>query len=103
MNTERVFAALGDETRLELVRRLTVGGPQRTLDLVDGLEMSRQAATKHLEILENAGLVRSEKSGREVLRSLDPEALDSAASWLAKRAMEWDERLDRLKMMLESD
>lgn len=96
-----VFFALGDETRVELVRRLSVYGPQPTLRLVDGLSISRQAATRHLEVLEQSGVVKSRKVGREVLRELDSVVLDNAATWLAQRAMEWDDRLDSLKRFVE--
>lgn len=101
MAVAEVFAALGDETRLVLVNRLAEHGPQRTGDLVAGLSISRQAASKHLEVLENAGVVRSEKRGREVLRSLETERVGEAVSWLEGRARLWEDRLGALKRFVE--
>lgn len=98
-----IFVALGDETRLELVRRLAEEGPMRTGELVEGLGMSRQAATKHLVVLEGAGVVRSEKKGREVVRSLNSEVVGEASGWLNCRAREWEMRIGRLKKLVEDE
>jgi len=96
-----VFQALGDATRLEIVERLGLLGPMPTLQLVQGLGISRQAATKHLLVLEQAGLIATHSRGRQVLRELRPEALASAEQWLSKRAKSWDQKLSKLTDLLE--
>ena len=97
-----IYQALGDPTRLEIVERLGRRGPLPTLELVEGLGMSRQAATKHLLVLEQAGLVGSRQEGRQVVRELKLEALNDAGDWLAKRAAMWDRKLDALRRFVES-
>ena len=77
-----MFAALGDDTRLHLVARLSAGGPQSIVALTDSVEVSRQAVTKHLVALEEAGLVRSSKDGRERIWELDPRRLSDAQRYL---------------------
>ena len=96
-----IYQALGDPTRLEIVQRLGDRGPLPTLELVEGLGMTRQAATKHLLVLENAGLVESRTEGRQVVRELNLEVLVGAGDWLAQRAKLWDTKLDALKRLLE--
>jgi DNA-binding transcriptional ArsR family regulator len=101
MAVAQIYQALGDPTRLEIVQRLGDRGPLPTLELVEGLGMSRQAATKHLQVLENAGLVKSHVEGRQVVRELRLEVLDQAGDWLAQRARLWDRKLDALKRLVE--
>lgn len=101
MARAEVFAALGDETRLELVDRLAARGPLPTLILVEGLDMSRQAASKHLDVLEKSGLVSSVRSGREVIRSLNVDELNLAKSWIENRATVWERKLAKLKSLVE--
>lgn len=101
MARAEVFAALGDETRLELVDRLAARGPLPTLILVEGLDMSRQAASRHLDVLEKSGLVSSVRSGREVIRSLNVDELNSAKSWIENRATVWERKLAKLKSLVE--
>lgn len=98
MNAEahEVYQALGDPTRLQMIERLGVQGPLPTLELVEGLGMSRQAATKHLLILENVGLVVATPTGRQVIRRLDFEVLSEATGWLEQRRQVWVNRLDKL-------
>ncbi len=96
-----IYQALGDPARLTMVERLGEHGPMTTLKLVEGLGMTRQAATKHLVVLENVGLVSSTVRGREVIRELRLEVLDEAAAWLSDRAKQWDRKLDALKTFLE--
>ncbi len=96
-----IYQALGDPTRLEIVQRLGEKGPMPTLELVEGLGMTRQAATKHLLVLENAGLVESRQEGRQVVRELKLEVLTNAGDWLAGRAAAWDRKLDALKALVE--
>ena len=96
-----VFAALGDETRLRLLSRLSSGGPRSITRLAEGEAVTRQAVTKHLLVLAGAGLVRDTWRGRERLWELDPERLDVARRWLAVVSERWDEALGRLKADVE--
>jgi len=98
-----LFAALGDETRLALVSRLSAGGPGSITQLAAKAEVSRQAITKHLEVLSNAGLVRSTKQGRERIWELTPERLHDARGYLDAVSRKWDEALLRLKRFVEED
>lgn len=99
----RVFAALGDRTRLRLLGRLSVGGARSISALSADGGITRQAVTKHLRVLEEVGLVRSERSGRESLYSYRPEPLDQARAYLEMVSAQWDARLGRLKAMVEAD
>ncbi|HJP84165.1 MAG TPA: metalloregulator ArsR/SmtB family transcription factor [Fimbriimonadaceae bacterium] len=96
-----IYQALGDPTRLAMVERLGERGPLPTLELVEGLGMTRQAATKHLLVLENVGLVESRTEGRQVLRQLRLEVLQEASDWLTKRSRLWDQKLDALRRLVE--
>ena len=96
-----IFAALGDRTRLGLVSRLSTGGPQSIVRLTAGFDMSRQAITKHLRVLEDAGLVRSAVQGRESLWALDQKRLADAHRCLQQISSEWDGTLGRLKAFVE--
>lgn len=96
-----VFQALGDPTRLEIVQRLGTRGPMPTLELVEGLGMSRQAATKHLTVLEGAGLVESRSEGRQVVRALKLETMSEVGDWLARRSKLWEAKLGALKALVE--
>lgn len=98
-----IFAALGDETRLAMLARLSSGEPCAIVRLTDGTRLTRQAVTKHLRVLEQAGMVRSEKHGRENLFVLQPKPLLDARRALEKIAAQWDERLARLRTLLESE
>ena len=94
------FAALGDETRLRLVSRLTGEGPLSITQLADGLPITRQAVTKHLRVMEDAGLVRSEPRGRERVWQLQERRLALARRHLDTISREWDARLARLEKFL---
>lgn len=96
-----VFAALGDETRLGLLARLGEGRPLSITALAAGQPMSRQAVTKHLRVLETAGLVRSERAGREQHWELEARRLEDAKDWLETLSRRWDERLERLRAFVE--
>jgi DNA-binding transcriptional ArsR family regulator len=96
-----VFAALGEETRLSLVARLCDGDRQSITELAKGSRLTRQAISKHLRMLESAGLVRSRRAGREQLFELRPEAIVDLQRYLAGVALQWDQALGRLKRMLE--
>lgn len=96
-----LFAALGDGTRLGLLRRLGDGAPHSIARLSQGTGLTRQAVTKHLHVLENAGLVASARAGRESLYCLDPEALGTARAYLDGVSAQWDAALARLKDFVE--
>lgn len=98
-----VFAALGDETRLDLVRKLCDEGPQSIALLTAGAGVTRQAVAKHLRVLEGAGLVRGRRHGRESLWELEPTRLESAREFLDRISHEWDVALARLKLFVEND
>ena len=96
-----VFAALGDETRLGLMRRLCGRGPLSITRLAEGTQVSRQAVTKHLEVLARAGLVRGVRRGRERIWHLEPGGLDEVRAWLDAVSARWDEALERLRRAVE--
>lgn len=98
-----VFAALGDETRLRLVSRLCAGGPASIAKLTAGFPITRQAITKHLRVMEDAGLVRSTPQGRELLWELQQKRLAAARRHLEAISAQWDETLGRLKAFVEAD
>lgn len=96
-----VFAALGDETRLALVGRLSAEPAQSIARLAAGAAMTRQGVTKHLRVLEGAGVVRSVRVGREARFELRPEPLTAARAYLEEVSAQWDEALARLKDFVE--
>ncbi len=96
-----LFAALGDEVRLALVSRLVAGEPLSIAELSRGSPISRQAITKHLEILAGAGRVRDSRRGREHLWELEIERVDQARHYLDEISRHWDEALARLKHFVE--
>lgn len=96
-----MFHALADPTRCEILRRLVAEGPMPTGRLVEGLSMSRQGASRHLSVLESAGLVVSKRQGRQVVCHLDPKPLRGSQEWLAEIGRAWDERLARLAASYE--
>ncbi len=96
-----VFAALGDETRLRLVAVLCVGGAVSIAQLTATADVTRQAVTRHLQVLADAGLVRDVKVGRERLWQFEPGQLDEARRSLALIAQQWDDALARLKLAVE--
>jgi DNA-binding transcriptional ArsR family regulator len=96
-----IFAALGDETRLRLVTRMCAGGPLSIVQLTGGSGVTRQAVTKHLHVLAEAGLVRDSREGRERRWELDPSRLDEARQALDVISRQWDHTLGRLQEFLE--
>jgi DNA-binding transcriptional ArsR family regulator len=96
-----VFAALGDETRLGLVATLCKDGPSSITHLSSGSDVSRQAISKHLAVLADAGLVRDVRRGRERIWELAPDRLEDARRYLDLISRQWDDALDRLKRLVE--
>jgi DNA-binding transcriptional ArsR family regulator len=96
-----IFAALGDEMRLRLVSRMCAGGPLSIVQLTGGSGVTRQAVTKHLHVLAEAGLVRDSREGRERRYELDPSRLDEARHALDVISKQWDHTLGRLREFLE--
>jgi len=96
-----VFAALGDQTRLALIAKLAAGEPRSISHLTAGSKLTRQAITKHLHVLETAGVVRGVREGRESLFELDPRPIDGLKQYLESVAEQWDEALGRLKAFVE--
>jgi len=98
-----VFAALGDETRLRILSKLSGGGPLSITQITDGEDVTRQAITKHLRVLADAGLVRDVRQGRERHWELDVAPLGLARSCLDLVSQRWDQRLERLRALVEHE
>jgi len=96
-----LFAALGDATRLNLLRRLSVDGPLSITRLSVGTGVTRQAITKHLNTLGNVGLVRHARRGRERVWELERKRLEKARAYLDQVAAQWDAAALRLKAFVE--
>lgn len=97
-----IFAALGDPTRLSLVERLRGSDALSIAHLTEGHGLTRQAISKHLHVLEQAGLVRGERQGRENLYRLEPAPLLTLRAYLEMVAGKWDDALGRLERHLAS-
>ena len=97
-----VFAALGDRTRLRLVERLARGEALSISALTQGSDLTRQAVTKHLRVLADAGLVRDTHRGRETLWRIEAAPLAEPSDWLDQIRAAWDERLYRLEAYLQT-
>src|SRR5918997_669002 len=96
-----VFGALADPTRRQVLDLLAARGEASATTLAAHMPVSRPAVVKPLTVLAGAGLVEARRSGREVLYTVRPAPLDSAARWLARVASEWDQRLAALKRLAE--
>jgi DNA-binding transcriptional ArsR family regulator len=97
-----VFAALGDETRLRLIVRMSESGPLSIAGLADGFAMSRQAISKHLRVMSDAGLARSGRRGRETVWQLEQDGLAEARRYLQLISRDWDDKLRRLKEVIDT-
>jgi DNA-binding transcriptional ArsR family regulator len=100
-NPARVFAALGDRTRLSLLSKLGNGKKQSIAKLSKDAKLTRQAITKHLRVLENAGLVSSTRIGRESQYSFRPQPIAEVKAYLDQVSQQWDDALLRLKSFVE--
>ncbi len=96
-----VFAALGDSTRLELVARLSDGEGHSIAQLSHGLDLTRQGVTKHLRVLERAGVVSSSRVGRESRFVIKDCAFEGAREYLARASAQWDDAIERLRKTVE--
>lgn len=103
----QLFAALGDNTRLQLVDRLGAGKEKgrhkhnSISELSSGMKLSRQGVTKHLRVLESAGIVKSTRVGRELHFLLVPEALTPLQEYLELVSAHWDGAIERLRSLVE--
>ncbi len=96
-----VFAALGDQTRLALVAELSGGQPRSIAQLTEGSQLTRQAITKHLRVLQRARIVRNVRTGRENRFEFVPEPLDEIRKYLERVSEQWDQALARLKAFVD--
>ena len=96
-----VFAALGDPTRLGIVSRLSASGPLSTMSLTSATVMSRQAVTKHLQVLEQSGILLSRRAGRDRVWELQTARCREVSSYLAAISEEWDASIERLRRFVE--
>lgn len=101
-DVDKVLAALADPTRRRVLDAVAAHGEATATILAAELPVSRQAVTKHLAVLDRAGLVSGRRQGRETRYSVHPERLEAAARWMSARAAAWDERLARIKGLAES-
>ena len=96
-----VFAALGCVTRLELLSRLSGGKDYSITELTDGLDLTRQAVTKHLQVLQAAGIVDSRRVGRESRFTIRPDPIVQAKDYLTRVSDQWDKSIARLRVRVE--
>lgn len=96
-----VFAALGSVTRLALLSRLGDGREYSITELTDGLDLTRQAISKHLQVLQHAGLVDRRRVGRESRFALRPDPVTEARDYLASVSDQWDQSISRLRDTVE--
>jgi DNA-binding transcriptional ArsR family regulator len=101
-NLDQTLLALADPTRRAILNRLTRGA-SRVTDLAKPFEISLNAVSKHIRLLERSGLVRRRKVGREHLLSLNPEPLEAAAKWMAEQRAHWAARLEALDALLRDE
>ncbi len=99
---DRTLSALADPTRRAILRRLS-GGETRVTALAEPFGVSLNAVSKHIRVLERAGLVRRRRSGREHLLSFEPAALEAAAEWIETQRTFWNARLDTLESLLMAE
>jgi DNA-binding transcriptional ArsR family regulator len=96
-----LFAALGDETRLSLLARLCRVTRQSISQLAEGTQLTRQAVTKHLQVLENVGLVKSTRKGRETLYEFDATPIETMTQYLDLVSGQWGKKLTDLRTFLD--
>jgi DNA-binding transcriptional ArsR family regulator len=101
LDVDRIFQALGDATRRAMLERLS-RGPMSVSMLAEPFNMSLAAVVQHIQVLEEAGLVKTEKLGRVRSCRIEAAGLRAAEDWLRARRPEWDRKLDRLEQFLDS-
>jgi DNA-binding transcriptional ArsR family regulator len=101
--TQKVFNALADPTRRDIISTLTINGARTATQLSENMKITRQGVTKHLNILVEANLISTGKQGREVYYKLTPKPLTSATQWIADIESQWDKRLATLRDIVEQD
>ncbi|NLE85238.1 MAG: helix-turn-helix transcriptional regulator [Myxococcales bacterium] len=99
---DRVFHALGDPVRRALVDRLS-RGPASVSELARPFDLTLAAVVQHVQVLEQSGVIRTEKVGRVRTCRLEPEGLAAAESWIAQRRSLWERRFDRLGALLDEE
>lgn len=99
---DRIFHALGDPTRRALMEKLS-DGPMSVSKLAEPLAITLAAVVQHLQVLEECGLVRTEKIGRVRTCRIEPAGLDAAAQWISDRRSRWEQRLDQLGDLLAEE
>jgi DNA-binding transcriptional ArsR family regulator len=97
---DRVFSALGDPGRRSLVAAIAARGSATATELAAELPVTRQAVSKQLVALADAGLLRSSRAGRETRYEVTPEPLEDAVAWMVEVGATWDDRLERLRTLL---
>jgi DNA-binding transcriptional ArsR family regulator len=102
MDLDDTLVALADATRRGILKRLA-GGDARVTEIAAPFDISLNSVSKHIRILERAGLVRRRIAGRDHFLSLDPEPLDAAAAWLQRERTAWSHRLDKLEAALRAE
>lgn len=102
LDVHRIFHALGDTTRRTIIETLS-HGPVSVSQLAEPLDMSLAAVVQHLQVLEDSGLVRTEKLGRVRTCHMKPGALSAAEEWMRERRSMWERRLDRLGDLLAEE
>ena len=103
MAVVELFRALGDPSRLEMVRRLSSGELYTITSVSNGLEITRQGARKHLQILADAHLIILEPKGRDTGVRLDRETLEQGRAFIAELERRWDMRLEALRHFLDDE
>ena len=98
-----MFAALGDETRLTLLTKLSAGRRYSISELTEGTKLTRQAVTKHLRVLERVRIVHATREGRESLFHFDPQPVMELREYLELVSQQWDGALARLKAFVEEN
>lgn len=101
LDSAALFAALADKTRLRLVTRLCDRGPASITRLATGFDITRQAVTKHLRVMQRSGLVRSARHGREQVWQIDQHRLRDVRHYLDLISKQWDDALGRLQKFVE--
>ena len=99
---DQVYVAIGDQTRRAILRRLA-HGEARVTTIARPFPMTLHAVSKHIRVLERAGLIRRRRRGREHMLSINPSALDAAASWIETQRALWTRRVDALEALLRSE